>query len=168
MHGLRDWHVNFPWMESGKNSEAKKHRSRGTHVLHIAHALLHQVELMLCDRMMISTRHFDEGFLDEARSATSTLGAVTVGQLESHLWESANILRGPVDAAGFKSYVFPLLFFKRLCDVVDEETVAALLESGGDEDFALFPENHRFQVPADAHWRKIRTGYTHRFPSQSL
>jgi len=36
--------------------------------------------------------------------------ATTLSQLESHLWEAANILRGPVDAADFKSYVFPLLF----------------------------------------------------------
>lgn len=34
----------------------------------------------------------------------------TLSQLESHLWEAANILHGPVDAADFKSYVFPLLF----------------------------------------------------------
>ena len=39
---------------------------------------------------------------------------ITLNQLESHLWEAANILRGPVDAAAFKTYVFPLLFFKRL------------------------------------------------------
>ena len=37
---------------------------------------------------------------------------VSLNQLESHLWEAANILRGPVDAADFKTYVFPLLFFK--------------------------------------------------------
>src|SRR6202035_426774 len=37
--------------------------------------------------------------------------------LSNHLWESANILRGPVDAADFKTYVFPLLFFKRISDV---------------------------------------------------
>ena len=46
---------------------------------------------------------------------------VGVEQLESHLWESANILRGPVDAADFKTYNFPLLFLKRICDVWDEE-----------------------------------------------
>lgn len=46
---------------------------------------------------------------------------VVLEQLESHLWESANILRGPVDAADFKTYIFPLLFFKRICDVWDEE-----------------------------------------------
>ncbi|MBI3679840.1 MAG: type I restriction-modification system subunit M N-terminal domain-containing protein [Acidobacteria bacterium] len=41
--------------------------------------------------------------------------------LEGHLWAVANILRGPVDAADFKSYIFPLLFFKRISDVFDEE-----------------------------------------------
>jgi type I restriction enzyme M protein len=46
---------------------------------------------------------------------------ITLSQLEGHLWESANILRGPVDAADFKTYIFPLLFFKRICDVWDEE-----------------------------------------------
>ena len=54
----------------------------------------------------------------------------SVDQLESHLWEAANILRGPVDAADFKTYVFPLLFFKRICDVYDEEYSQALAESG--------------------------------------
>jgi type I restriction enzyme M protein len=57
---------------------------------------------------------------------------VTLGQLESHLWEAANILRGPVDAADFKTYVFPLLFFKRISDVHDEEHQDALTQSGGD------------------------------------
>jgi type I restriction enzyme M protein len=37
-----------------------------------------------------------------------------LSQLESHLLEAANILRGPVDAADFKTNVFPLLFFKRI------------------------------------------------------
>ena len=39
---------------------------------------------------------------------------VSLNELENHLWESANILRGPVDAADFKTYIFPLLFFKRI------------------------------------------------------
>jgi type I restriction enzyme M protein len=54
--------------------------------------------------------------------------------LENHLWESANILRGPVDAADFKTYIFPLLFFKRISDVYDEEMEAALVESDGDQE----------------------------------
>ncbi len=82
---------------------------------------------------------------------------LTLGHLESHLWEAANILRGPVDAADFKTYVFPLLFFKRISDVHDEEYQVALEESGGDEEYALFPQNYGFQVPEDCHWQDVRT-----------
>ncbi len=81
---------------------------------------------------------------------------ISLSTLESHLWESANILRGPVDAADFKSYIFPMLFFKRISDVFDEEVTAALEESEGDRDYALFPENHRFQIPESCHWRDVR------------
>lgn len=81
----------------------------------------------------------------------------TLGQLESHLWEAANILRGPVDAADFKTYVFPLLFFKRISDVHDEEYQAALAESGGDEQYARFSQNYGFQIPDDCHWQDVRT-----------
>src|SRR5688500_5695429 len=82
---------------------------------------------------------------------------IDLAKLESHLWEAANILRGPVDAADFKTYVFPLLFFKRISDVYDEEYAAALAESDGDEEYALFPQNYRFQVPDACHWRDVRT-----------
>ena len=54
---------------------------------------------------------------------------ISLNQLESHLWEAVNILRGPVDAADFKNYVFPLLFFKRIADVHDEEYQAGIIES---------------------------------------
>lgn len=76
--------------------------------------------------------------------------------LESHLWEAANILRGPVDAADFKTYVFPLLFFKRISDVHDEEYAAALAESAGDEEYARFPQNYGFQIPDGCHWDDVR------------
>ena len=82
---------------------------------------------------------------------------IELNRLESHLWEAANILRGPVDAADFKTYIFPLLFFKRISDVYDEEMNDALGESDGDMEFALFPENHRFQIPANCHWQEVRT-----------
>src|SRR3954467_8630219 len=88
----------------------------------------------------------------ERQSKNST----DVSALQSHLWESANILRGPVDAADFKTYIFPLLFFKRISDVYDEEIAAALAESDGDQQYALFPENHRFQIPEDCHWSDVR------------
>jgi type I restriction enzyme M protein len=77
-------------------------------------------------------------------------------QLESYLWGAAVLLRGYIDAGDYKQFIFPLLFYKRMCDVYDEEYAAALAESGGDEDFASFAENHRFQIPADAHWSKVR------------
>jgi hypothetical protein len=60
------------------------------------------------------------------------LASIELSQLESHLWEAANILRGPVDAADFKTYVFPLLFFKRISDVFDEEYTAALTLIGAE------------------------------------
>ena len=79
-----------------------------------------------------------------------------LSRLESHLWEAANILRGPVDAADFKTYVFPLLFFKRISDVHDEEYRTALEESKGDVDYAKSPEHYRFQIPKKCHWRYVR------------
>ena len=81
---------------------------------------------------------------------------ITQQQLESYLWGAATILRGTIDAGDYKQFIFPLLFFKRLCDVFDEETLIALRESDGDQDFALFPENHRFQVPTESHWKELR------------
>ena len=81
--------------------------------------------------------------------------AITLAQIESHLWESANILHGPVDAADFKTYIFPLLFFKRICDVWDEE-YAEIVADTGDAELALYPESHRFQIPDDCHWNDVR------------
>lgn len=80
----------------------------------------------------------------------------TLSELESHLWEAANILRGPVDAADFKTYIFPLLFFKSISDVYDEEYQGALKESSGDEEYAQFPQNYRFQIPDGCRWEDVR------------
>ena len=76
--------------------------------------------------------------------------------LESYLWGAATLLRGTIDAGDYKQFIFPLLFFKRISDVYDEEFAEALEESGGDVDFASFAENHRFQIPGAAHWRDVR------------
>ncbi|HPY60806.1 MAG TPA: type I restriction-modification system subunit M N-terminal domain-containing protein [Methanospirillum sp.] len=81
---------------------------------------------------------------------------ITIQQLESYLWDAAVLLRGTIDAGDYKQFIMPLLFYKRLCDVFDEETQVALEESGGDTGYAAFPENHRFQIPPEAHWREIR------------
>ena len=80
---------------------------------------------------------------------------VTLSQLENHLWESANILRGPVDAADFKSYIFPMLFFKRISDVWNDEWQESVDETG-DDSMAEYPESHRFQIPLGCHWDEVR------------
>jgi len=89
-------------------------------------------------------------------SSDARAAKVELDELEAHLWDAANILRGPIDQADFKSYVFPLLFFKRICDVYDEEFQEALEASNGDLEYAAFAENHRFQVPSGAHWDDVR------------
>ncbi|MFN7840797.1 MAG: N-6 DNA methylase, partial [Pirellula sp.] len=81
---------------------------------------------------------------------------ITQSRLESYLWGAAVLLRGYIDAGDYKQFIFPLLFYKRLCDVFDEEVAEALSESGGDQEFAHFAENHRFQIPEDAHWTVVR------------
>lgn len=84
------------------------------------------------------------------------MSRITIPDLEKYLWGSAIILRGSMAAGSYKNYIFPLLFFKRICDVYDEEYATALKESNGDADYAKFAENHRFQVPENAHWSMIR------------
>jgi type I restriction enzyme M protein len=81
---------------------------------------------------------------------------ITQQELESYLWGAAKILRGHVQAGDYKQFIFPLLFFKRLSDVYDEEYAKALAESGGDEAYAAFAEQHRFVIPDGAHWRDVR------------
>lgn len=94
---------------------------------------------------------------DSELEATSGKAEETTSQkLFSHLFEACNILRGPINQDEYKSYVTPILFFKRLSDVYDEETQNALEESGGDEEYASFPENHRFIIPEGCHWANVR------------
>ena len=92
----------------------------------------------------------------KTRNKAQTKVELDISNLSSHLWEAANILRGPVDAADFKTYIFPLLFFKRISDVYDEEIKNALRESDEDMEYALFPESHRFQIPETCHWEDVR------------
>ena len=81
---------------------------------------------------------------------------ITQQELESYLWGAAVLLRGLIDAGDYKQFIFPLLFFKRISDVWDEEYQAALAESGGDLSYAEFAENHRFQIAEGAHWKDVR------------
>ena len=76
--------------------------------------------------------------------------------LYNYLYEACTIIRGPVSQDSFKDYITPLLYFKRISDVYDEETQAALDESGGDREYASFPEQHRFVIPDGCHWDDVR------------
>jgi type I restriction enzyme M protein len=81
---------------------------------------------------------------------------MTQQELEKYLWGAATALRGTIDAGDYKQYIFPLLFFKRISDVYDEEFENALAESDGDIEYAAFAENHHFQIPKGAHWTDVR------------
>ena len=82
---------------------------------------------------------------------------ITIEELQSYLWNSAVLLRTNIDAGAYKQYIFPLLFFKRICDVYDEETQKAYEEYG--DDAAEFDEKeiHTFVVPKGYHWNDVRT-----------
>jgi type I restriction enzyme M protein len=81
---------------------------------------------------------------------------MTQKELEKYLWGAATALRGTIDAGDYKQYIFPLMFFKRISDVYDEEFENALAESDGDLEYAAFAENHHFIVPDGAHWDDVR------------
>lgn len=79
---------------------------------------------------------------------------IPLSELESYLWGSAVLLRTNIDAGSYKQYIFPLLFFKRLCDVYDEETAEFEAQYGEDAD--LFADDHSFIIPEGHHWRDVR------------
>lgn len=82
---------------------------------------------------------------------------ITLEKLEAHLWESANILRGSIDASDYKNYIFGLLFLKRLSDVFDEEGERIEKETKDKELAWKTPDEHEFDVPKKAHWNYIKT-----------
>ncbi len=76
-------------------------------------------------------------------------------ELESYLWGAATLLRGLIDASDYKQYIFPLLFFKRLSDVWDEDYREAF-EDSQEEGYATATANDRFTIPEGAHWEDAR------------
>ncbi|MCX8829777.1 type I restriction-modification system subunit M [Vibrio parahaemolyticus] len=79
---------------------------------------------------------------------------INLKDLEAHLWHAAHIITGPIDASDYKTYIFPILFFKRICDVYDEEFEEAM-EQVGDEELAKGDMFHRIQIPANCHWKDV-------------
>ena len=79
---------------------------------------------------------------------------ITQEELESYLWGSAILLRNHIDAGAYKQYIFPLLFFKRLNDVYEEETRNAVKNNGPEA--ADWEETHNYVIPDGAHWNDVR------------
>ena len=71
-------------------------------------------------------------------------------ELESKLWQAADILRGQIDSADYKNYIFSILFLKRLSDRFNEEVEQAVA-SGIPREVALEDrDEHEFFVPETA------------------
>ena len=81
---------------------------------------------------------------------------LSVAQLEQYLWSAADILRGSIDSSDYKTYIFGLLFLKRLSDRFEEEA-EKLVADGVSEDVAWTdPDEHQFFVPDRARWGAIQ------------
>ena len=82
---------------------------------------------------------------------------VNLETLKSHLWKSADILRGHIDAADYKNYIFGLLFLKRISDVFEEE-VEKIIRKTGDKKIAYEDHDyHDFFVPKRTRWDHLKS-----------
>jgi len=92
-------------------------------------------------------------------------GELDISTLENWLWEAACSIRGAIDAPKYKDYIIPLIFYKRLCDVYEDE-IKKLAKEFGSEEVAkrLVSQDRkliRFYIPEDCLWenvKKITTG----------
>ena len=80
--------------------------------------------------------------------------------LENWLWEAACSIRGPLDAPKYKDYILPLLFYKRLSDVYEDE-LGKLSREFGDEAWARAQAQEdraliRFYIPNGYTWPEVR------------
>ena len=85
------------------------------------------------------------------------MSRITQADLEKYLFKCADILRNSVEASSYRDYIFPLLFFKRISDVYDEDIENAKKEYG--DSWSDFPEDeiHDFSIPNGCHWNDLRT-----------
>ena len=96
----------------------------------------------------------DSGSAVNERKSSPNL--LSVSQLERYLWSAADILRGSIDSSDYKSYIFGLLFLKRLSDRFEEEA-GKLVADGVSETVAWTDlDEHQFFVPDRARWSTIQ------------
>ena len=82
--------------------------------------------------------------------------ALSVAQLEQYLWSAADILRGSIDSSDYKTYIFGLLFLKRLSDRFEEEAEKLIAEGVSETVAWTDPDEHQFFVPDRARWDRIQ------------
>lgn len=80
---------------------------------------------------------------------------ISLDEMKTFLWGAATRLRGQIDAAGYKEYIFPLLFFKRISDVYDEQ-YEGFLHDGGAEYANMQSQELAIRIPDGAHWKDVR------------
>ena len=94
---------------------------------------------------------------------------LNISTLETWLWDAACVIRGATDAPKFKDFILPLIFYKRLSDVFDDEFTKQI-EEFGDEDVAreIIDADHqdalktgrppivRFYIPQEYRWEALR------------
>ncbi|MCB1019055.1 MAG: type I restriction-modification system subunit M N-terminal domain-containing protein, partial [Acidobacteria bacterium] len=80
---------------------------------------------------------------------------LSLSTLERHLWGAADILRGKIDSSDYKHYIFGLLFYKRICDVWQEE-FEKRMDFYHDAELAADRDEHRFDIPEGAFWSDVR------------
>jgi type I restriction enzyme M protein len=121
--------------------------------------------ILLAEFLTVVDPSEDHGFFDEnmiidyAPPGSPPPTGVSLGtqDLERRLWDAANALRGPVDPADFKTYVFPMLFWKWISDTWDWEHAQAVADYGDDVDPEVEADYHKFNLPPGTHWRDVTT-----------
>ncbi len=100
------------------------------------------------------------GLPPRSQSATDTplsqANRLSVTQLEQYLWSAADILRGSIDSSDYKTYIFVLLFLKRLSDRFEEEAEKLITEGMSETVAWTDPDEHQFFVPDRARWGAIQ------------
>lgn len=98
--------------------------------------------------MAVKTKHLVSGYRVPGEP-------ISLDEMKTFLWGAATRLRGQIDAAGYKEYIFPLLFFKRISDVYDEQ-YNGFLREGGEEYAGMQVEDLAIKIPQGAHWDDVR------------
>lgn len=92
----------------------------------------------------------------EAKKYRIKCEPISLDEMKQFLWGAATRLRGQIDAAGYKEYIFPLLFFKRISDVYDEQYADFVCE-GGEEYASMQAQELVIRIPEGAHWNDVRS-----------